>query len=42
MYGGNVEIIAVTETYKMIVSIYFPSEREVSDTLTLAIHQVAA
>jgi hypothetical protein len=42
VYGGNVEIIAVTETYKVVVSIYFLSEREVSDPLTAVIHEVAA
>lgn len=42
MNGGNSEVIAVTETYKMVVSIYFLSEREVSDPLTLVMHQVAA
>jgi hypothetical protein len=28
MYGGNMEIIAISEIYKFLASVYFPSRQE--------------
>jgi hypothetical protein len=40
VYGGNVDITAISEIYKMSVNIYFVSERQITQPSTVAICQL--
>jgi hypothetical protein len=40
MYGGNVEIIAISEIHKFFISVYFISEDQTTQLLTVTFDQV--
>jgi hypothetical protein len=42
VYGGNVRIIIISEIYKVLVSIYFVPEGQISETPTFIVDAVGA
>jgi hypothetical protein len=41
IYGGNVEIIAISGIYKVFVSVYFASEGQITEPPTVMVQSVA-
>jgi hypothetical protein len=42
LYGGNVEIIAIIEIYKLSIGVYFVTESQIIKPLTVTFNSVVA